>query len=161
MELLQEETVLAFLEKAAPALGLDKSDAVSLELEFGDTILAHELTLKEAGLGEVVQYMPVKVLGAKERLVAQQLKAKRVDISAAARDGEVALVRLVCKHAPERVNSKTVQVLPLNTRMLLSLLLLRWQSTGSRLCTGLRITTLWRWLSCFWEQEQQWMSKAT
>ena len=44
------ENVLALLEKFALLLGLNKSAAQSLQLEFSDNILAHELQLETAGL---------------------------------------------------------------------------------------------------------------
>ena len=44
------ENVLALLEKFALLLGLNKSAARSLQLEFSDHIWAHELQLEPAGL---------------------------------------------------------------------------------------------------------------
>ena len=39
-----------FLEKVAPLFGLNKSFAPSLQAEFSETILGHELELKGAGM---------------------------------------------------------------------------------------------------------------
>jgi len=50
IEAYEWETVLAVLEKAAPKLGLDKSDAPSLQLQSNNKPLAHELEIKMAGL---------------------------------------------------------------------------------------------------------------
>ena len=52
IEVDEWETVLAVLEKGAPKLGLDKSDAPSLQLQLqsNNKPLAHELEIKQAGL---------------------------------------------------------------------------------------------------------------
>ena len=50
IEIHELENVLALLEKFALLLGLNKSAARSLQLEFRENILAHELQLKPAGL---------------------------------------------------------------------------------------------------------------
>merc|ERR1711865_1048337 len=50
IEIHELENVLALLEKFALLLGLNKSAARSLQLEFSENILAHELQLEPAGL---------------------------------------------------------------------------------------------------------------
>ena len=50
IEIHELENVLALLEKFALRLGLTKSAARSLQLEFSENILAHELQLEPAGL---------------------------------------------------------------------------------------------------------------
>ena len=50
IEIHELENVLALLEKFALLLGLNRSAARSLQLEFAETTLAHELQLEPAGL---------------------------------------------------------------------------------------------------------------
>merc|ERR1711865_197549 len=50
IEINEAVTVRVFLEKVAPLLGLVKSDAPSLQAEFSETILGHELELVGAGM---------------------------------------------------------------------------------------------------------------
>ena len=100
VEIGEAETVLAFLKKFALLLGLDESDAPSLQMQFSEAILAHELELKAAGLCDESL---CSVLGVEERLEA---KAKAVNIVTAARENRLAAVQLVCQYAPEKVNEK-------------------------------------------------------
>merc|ERR1712086_894013 len=98
IEIHELENVLALLEKFALLLGLNKSAARSLQLEFCENILAHELQLEPAGLCDESLCSVLNV-----DLV---LKANAVDIVAAAQQNQVAEVRLVCQYAPEKVNVK-------------------------------------------------------
>merc|ERR1740130_2332754 len=50
IEIHELENVLALLEKFALLLGLNRSAARSLQLEFSENVLAHELQLEPAGL---------------------------------------------------------------------------------------------------------------
>merc|ERR1711865_833044 len=50
IEIHELENVLALLEKFALLVGLNKSAARSLQLEFSESTLAHELQLEPAGL---------------------------------------------------------------------------------------------------------------
>merc|ERR1740130_1463339 len=95
IEIHELETVLALLEKFALLLGLNKSAARSLQLEFSENILAHELQLELAGLCDESL---CSVLG------VEVAKANAVDIVYAAQQNQVAEVRLVCQYAPEKVN---------------------------------------------------------
>ena len=105
IEIHELENVLALLEKFALLLGLNRSAARSLQLEFSETTLAHELQLEPAGLcDESVCSVP----GIEVFLSS---KAKTVDIVAAAEQNQVAEVRLVCQYAPERVNDKDLVML--------------------------------------------------
>merc|ERR1740130_1708506 len=81
IEIHELETVLALLEKFALLLGLNKSAARSLQLEFCETTLAHELQLEPAGLCDDSL---CSVLG------VEVLKANAVDIVAAAQQNQVA-----------------------------------------------------------------------
>lgn len=67
-----QQTVLTFLEHAAPHLGLEKSDARSLQLRFGNVTLPHELGLKDGGLQDGAQCI---VLGVEEKLRKKKLEA--------------------------------------------------------------------------------------
>jgi hypothetical protein len=113
IEIHELENVLALLEKFALLVGLTKSDARSLQLEFSETTLAHELQLEPAGLCDESLCCVLNV-----DLV---LKANAVDIVEAARQNQVVDVRLVCQYAPEKVND-TVSVMLL--MYVLSLILL-------------------------------------
>ena len=99
IEAYEWETVLAVLEKAAPKLGLDKSDAPSLQLQLQSNKkpLAHELEIKMAGLYDGAECC---VLGVKEAT------AKRVDVVVAAKRDNLGDIRLLCEYAPNRVNDK-------------------------------------------------------
>merc|ERR1740117_1599217 len=99
IEIHELETVLALLEKFALLLGLNRSAARSLQLEFSETTLAHELQLEPAGLCDESLCSVLNV-----DLV---LKANAVDIVYAAQLNQVEEVRLVCQYAPEKVNDKT------------------------------------------------------
>merc|ERR1712086_31811 len=96
IEIHELENVLALLEKFALLLGLNRSAARSLQLEFSETTLAHELQLEPAGLCDESLCSVLNV-----DLVR---KANAVDIVDAARQNQVAEVRLVCQYAPEKVN---------------------------------------------------------
>merc|ERR1712086_109689 len=105
-EIGEAATVLAFLKKVALLLGLDESDAPSLQMQFSEAILAHELELKAAGLCDASL---CSVLGVEERLEAKakaKAKAKAVNIVTAAEENELADVQLVCQYAPEKLNDK-------------------------------------------------------
>jgi len=95
IEIHELENVLALLEKFALLLGLNKSAARSMQLEFSENILAHELQLEPAGLCDESLCSVLNV---------EVLKANAVDIVTAAEQNQVAEVRLVCQYAPERVN---------------------------------------------------------
>jgi len=103
IEIHELENVLALLEKFALLLGLNKSAARSLQLEFSETTLAHELQLEPAGLCDESL---CSVLGADGSVLNVDLvvKANAVDILAAAEQSRVAEVRSVCQYAPEKVN---------------------------------------------------------
>ena len=126
IEIHELENVLALLEKFALLLGLNKSAARSLQLEFSENILAHELQLEPAGLCDesICTVSGVEVL-----------KAHAVNIIKAAHANRVADVRLVCQYAPERVNEKDSVMLLLY--MLILILLGLWDSMGSQLFTEL------------------------
>merc|ERR1712153_28482 len=90
--------------KVALLLGLDESDAPSLQMLFSEAILAHELELKAAGLCDESL---CSVLGVEERLEAKaEAKAKAVNIITAVKKNRLADVQLVCQHAPEKLNDK-------------------------------------------------------
>merc|ERR1712086_1138686 len=94
VEIGEAATVLAFLKKVALLLGLDESDAPSLQMLFSEAILAHELELKAAGLCDESL---CSVLGVEERLEAKakaKAKAKAVNIVTAAEENELADVQL-------------------------------------------------------------------
>merc|ERR1740117_804790 len=99
IEIHELENVLALLELFALLLGLNKSAARSLQLEFSENILAHELQLEPAGLCDESLCSVLNV-----DLVR---KANAVDIVYAAQLNQVEEVRLVCQYAPEKVNDKT------------------------------------------------------
>merc|ERR1740117_1137254 len=107
IEIHELENVLALLEKFALLVGLNKSAARSLQLEFSETTLAHELQLEPAGLCDEAL---CSVLGADGSVlnVDSVVKANAVDILAAAQHIQVVEVRLVCQYAPEKVNDKTL-----------------------------------------------------
>ena len=157
IEIRELETVLALLEKFALLLGLTKSAAKSLQLEFSETALAHELQLEPAGLCDESL---CSVLGPDGSVlnVDSMVKANAVDIVYAAEQNQVAEVRLVCQYAPEKVNDKDSVMLLVC--MLKLILLGLWDRLGTQLFTSLPATTGWRWLNCFWEQELQLMPKA-
>ena len=150
IEIHELENVLALLEKFALLLGLNKSAARSLQLEFCENVLAHELQLEPAGLCDESLCSVLNV-----DLV---LKANAVDIVYAAEQNQVAEVRLVCQYAPEKVNDKNLVMLLMY--LLRLILLWLWDRMGPELFTGLPSRIRWRWLSCFWELELQLMSKA-
>merc|ERR1712086_476658 len=98
IEIHELESVLTLLQKFALLLGLNESAARSLQLEFSETTLTHELQLEPAGLCDESLCC---VLG-----VDLVLKANAVDNVAAAEQNQVEEVRLVCQYAPEKVNDK-------------------------------------------------------
>merc|ERR1712086_1222713 len=100
IEIDEAVTVRVFLEKVAPLLGLVKSDAPSLQVEFSETILGHELELKGAGMCDESL---CSVLGVEAALAAI---AKNMDIVQAAYEGRIVDVKFVLQHAPEKVNDK-------------------------------------------------------
>ena len=114
IEINEAVTVRVFLEKVAPLFGLDKSDAPSLQAEFSETILGHELELKGAGMCDESL---CSVRGVKAALLAT--RAKIMDILEAAWEGRIADVQFVLQHAPERVNDQSTVLLLLHTHMLL------------------------------------------
>merc|ERR1740117_1298915 len=95
IEIHELENVLALLEKFALLLGLNRSAARWLQLEFSENILAHELQLEPAGLCDESSCSVLNV-----DLVR---KANAVDIVEAAYANRVAEVRWVCQYAPEKV----------------------------------------------------------
>jgi len=103
IEIDEAVTVRVFLEKVAPLLGLVKSDAPSLQVEFSETILGHELELKGAGMCDESL---CSVLGVEAALLASAARAKNMDIVQAAEKGRIADVKFVLQHAPERVNDQ-------------------------------------------------------
>ena len=157
IEIHELENVLALLEKFALLLGLNKSAARSLQLEFSETTLAHELQLEPAGLCDESL---CSVLGADGSVlnVDSVVKVNAVDILTAARQNQVAEVRLVCQYAPEKVNDKDSVMLLMY--MLRLILLGLWDRMVPQLFTLLPIATFWRWPSCFWELELQLMPKT-
>ena len=66
IEIHELENVLALLEKFALLVGLNKSAARFLQLEFAETILAHELQLEPAGLcdGSLCSVLGVEIAAA-------------------------------------------------------------------------------------------------
>ena len=95
IEINEAVTVRVFLEKVAPLLGLNKSDAPSLQAEFSETILGHELELKGAGMCDesLCSVLGVEAAKAKQRIEAA--KAKNMDIIEAAYQGRIADVQFV------------------------------------------------------------------
>ena len=111
-----------FLEKVAPLLRLHKSDAPSLQVEFSETTLGHELELKGAGMCDesLCSLLGIEAALAafsRRRFKESFTEAKNVDIVKAARMGRIADVQLVLEHFPEQVNdTNEVLVLPRTTR---------------------------------------------
>ena len=119
IEIHELENVLALLEKFALLVGLNRSTARSLHLEFSENILAHELRLEPAALCDESL---CRVLGAEGSVlnVDLALKANAVDICAAAEQSQVAEVRLVCQYTPGKVNDKdSVMLLMCMLRLML------------------------------------------
>jgi len=102
IEIHEAVTVRVFLEKIAPLFGLNKSAAPSLQVEFSEAILGHELELKGAGMCDESL---CSVLGV-EAALALTTRAKNMDIVQAAKEGQIADVKFVLQHAPEKVNDK-------------------------------------------------------
>merc|ERR1712086_1050482 len=102
IEIDEAVTVRVFLEKVAPLFGLNKSAAPSLQAEFSEAILGHELELKGAGMCDESL---CSVLGV-EAALASAARANNMDIVQAANEGRIADVNFVLQHAPERMNDK-------------------------------------------------------
>jgi len=101
IEINEAVTVRVFLEKVAPLFGLNKSAAPLLQAEFSEAILGHELELMAAGMCDESL---CSVLGVEAALLA--VKANNMDIVKAANEGQIADVKFVLQHAPEKVNDK-------------------------------------------------------
>merc|ERR1712166_243980 len=88
IEIHELENVLALLEKFALLLGLDRSAARSMQLEFSETTLAHKLQLEPAGLCDESL---CSVLGADGSVLNGEVanKANAVDIVYAAEQNQV------------------------------------------------------------------------
>ena len=138
IEIHEAVTVRVFLEKIAPLFGLNKSAAPSLQVEFSETILEHELELKGAGMRDESLCSVLGVEAALEKRKAEARKAKAaalearkanirkakaMDIVKAAEERRIADVQFVLQFAPERVNdqSKDWVLLLLHTHALLTM----------------------------------------
>ena len=110
IEVDEAVTVRVFLEKIAPLFGLNKSAAPSLQVEFSETILGHELELVGAGMCDESL---CSVLGVEAALLA--VKVKNIDIVQAAKEGQIADVKFVLQRAPEKVNGQDKVLLLLHT----------------------------------------------
>ena len=108
----QAQTVLEVLEIRTKQIGLPKTAAAWLNMEFSDAIISHEKTLKEAGLCDQAE---IRVQGedeAKKAQTEQVAKAKlkeqaaKVDIHEAAKGGKADEVQLVSAFYPERVHAR-------------------------------------------------------
>ena len=131
VEIGEAATVLAFLKKVALLLGLDESDAPSLQMLFSEAILAHELELKAAGLCDASL---CSVLGVEERLEAKA-EAKAVNIITAVKENRLADVQLVCQHAPEKLKDKDEVLFLVVTHLVLILIV--WLGIVGGLCSSL------------------------
>ena len=151
IEIHELENVLALLEKFALLLGLNRSAARSLQLEFAETTLAHELQLEPAGLCDEALCSVLNV--------DSVVKANAVDIVKAAQQNKDAEVRLVCQYAPEKVNDTVSVILLMYLLILILLSVGLWDRMGTQLFTTLPTKIRWRWLNCFWELELQLMPK--
>merc|ERR1711865_152654 len=103
IEIDEAVTVRVFLEKIAPLFGLNKSAAPSLQVEFSETILEHELELRGAGMCDESL---CSVLGVEAALLATVAIAKNMNITEAAYKGQFADVKFVIQHAPEKVDDQ-------------------------------------------------------
>merc|ERR1712086_396515 len=106
IEIDEAVTVRVFLEEVAPLLGLNKSAAPSLQVEFSETILGHELELNGAGMCDESLCSVLGVEAAKAKEAALANKINNMDIVKAAKEGGIADVKFVLQHAPEKVNDK-------------------------------------------------------
>ena len=97
IEINKAVTVRVFLEEVAPLFGLNKSAAPSLQAEFSEAILGHELELKGAGMCDE-SLCSVLGVGA--------AKAKNMDIVKAAEEGRIVDVQMVLQYAPEKVDDQ-------------------------------------------------------
>merc|ERR1712086_502610 len=86
IEIDEAVTVRVFLEKVAPLFGLNKSAAPSLQAEFSETILGHDLELQGAGMCDESL---CSVLGVEAALLASVAKANNMDIVKAAAEGRI------------------------------------------------------------------------
>ena len=124
IEINEAVTVRVFLEKVAPLFGLFKSAAPSLQVEFSETILGHDLELKGAGMCDESL---CSVLGVEAALTT---RAKNMGIVTAAAEGRIADVKFVLQHAPEKVNDKNEVLVLLHTHTLLIMVLAQNGSTA-------------------------------
>ena len=125
IEIDEEVTARVFLEKVAPKLGLQKSDAPSLQMEFSETTLAHEQQLNTAGMCDESL---CRVLGVEAAL--EMRKAKAIDIVEAALRRRMADVQLVCQYAPKKVNDQNLVLLLLHTHTLLIIAVAQYAETA-------------------------------
>ena len=146
IELGGAASVRALLEKAAPLLGLDKSDAPSLQLKSSGAVLDPKLELNEAGLSDMTS---CSVLGVEEIFV-QKAKATSMDIVKAANEGRVADVQLVCQYASLKVNDQDSVLLLLHTHMvLICVCYFGSDRMHPQLFTKLQLATRWRLPNCW------------
>ena len=115
--------------------------------------MAHELQLEPAALCDesICSVLNVDLV----------VKANAVDIVKAAKQNQAAEVRLVCQYAPEKVNDTNDSVMLL-IHMPRLILLWLWDRMGAiaQLFITLPPRTRWRWPSCFWELELQFISRT-
>ena len=96
------QSALEVLEMVAMQMGLSHAAAPLLQMEFAKAIIAHEHTMKQAGICDQTLF---NVLGYGEA----RAQAQVVDIWLAAKEGNVLYVedvQLVCVFASERVNAE-------------------------------------------------------
>jgi len=99
----ERETVLEVLEKAALKLGLSEADAPSLQLQFKKQELAHGLEVQESGLRDGANGCVLGVDAVRTSKVCIFLAAHKAGLL---RKYDAADIRLVCQHAPRRLNEK-------------------------------------------------------
>ena len=112
----ERETVLEVLEKAALKLGLTMSDAPSLQLQFKKQELAHGLEVQGSGLRDGANGCVLGVDAVRTSKVCIFLAAHKAGLL---RKYDAADIRLVCQHAPRRLNEKD-KVCLLSSQSLLS-----------------------------------------
>ena len=88
------QTVLEVLQMVAQARGLPTSAAALLKMEFAEAVMAHDHTMKQAGICDQAQFI---VLGED----AVKAHAQDVDIMEAAKQGNIGEVQLVVALAPK------------------------------------------------------------
>merc|ERR1712086_766823 len=98
----EANTVLEVLEIRAVQMGLPKTAAVWLKLEFSGAVISRHKTLKEAGLCGQAE---ISVQGEDEAKVKKE-QADKVNIHDATKEGKAAEVQLVLDIYPDRVNAK-------------------------------------------------------